>query len=272
VSPSWPPDLLAGQVAVVTGGASGLGREAALRLGSAGASAVVVADLRREPREGGTPTAELLAERGVQSLFVACDVTDVGQVRAAVAAADRFGGVTILVPAAGILRMEDPLAVGEDDYDRMMDVNVKGVFFAAQAAAASMVAGGRSGAIVVLSSVGGVVGSASLPTYNMSKGAVRMLTYSLAAALGPRGIRVNAVHPGVVRTAMTTTDTRLAIDEDGGTLPLRRLGEPADVADAIVYLAGPLSGYVTGTSVFVDGGAHSTKPGRGVPPAAPNLL
>ncbi|MGE3287211.1 MAG: SDR family NAD(P)-dependent oxidoreductase [Pseudonocardia sp.] len=264
---SWPPDLLAGQVAVVTGGASGLGRAAALRLGSAGISAVVVADLRREPREGGAPTTDLLADMGVASTFVPCDVADVAQVRVAVAAAERFGGVTILVPAAGILRMEDPLAVTEQDYDAMMDVNVKGAFFAAQAAASSMVDGGRGGAIVLISSVGGEIGSASLPTYNMSKGAVRMLARSLAAALGPRGIRVNAVHPGVVRTAMTTADTRLAVDEDGSGLPLRRLGEPDDVADVIVYLASPLSGYVAGTSVFVDGGAHSTKPGRGVPQA-----
>lgn len=262
----WPPDLLAGQVAVVTGGASGLGREAALRLGAAGVKAVVIADLRDEPREGGRPTTELLADAGVKSLFVPTDVTDVAQVRAAVASAELFGGVTILVPAAGLLRMEDPLMVTEQDFDRTMDVNVKGVFFAAQAAAASMVEGGRSGAIVLISSVGGVIGSAAMPTYNMSKGAVRMLTYSLSASLGPRGIRVNAVHPGVVRTAMTTQDTLLA-EEGGAQVPMRRIGEPSDVADVIVYLASPLSGYVCGTSVFVDGGAHSAKVGRPVPPA-----
>ncbi len=264
---SWPPDLLAGQVAVVTGGASGLGREAALRLGSAGVSAVVVADVREGPREGGRTTVDLLTDRGVRASFVHCDVTEVAQVRAAVDAADAFGGVTILVPAAGILRMEDPLAVTEEDYDLLMDVNVKGVFFAAQAAGAKMVAHGRGGAIVLVSSVGGVIGSAALPTYNMSKGAVRMLAYSLSAALGPRGVRVNAVHPGVVRTAMTTQDTRLALDEDGSGVPLRRIGEPSDVADVIVYLASPLAGYVAGTSVFVDGGVHSAKAGRPVPPA-----
>jgi NAD(P)-dependent dehydrogenase (short-subunit alcohol dehydrogenase family) len=262
----WPSDLLAGQVAVVTGGASGLGRAAALRMASAGVSGVVVADLRKEPREGGDSTMTGLTALGVPSVFVECDVTSVTSVYAAVAAADQFGGVTILVPAAGIVRMEDVLEVREEDYDAMMDVNVKGTFFACQAAARSMVEGGRSGVIVTISSVGGVVGSASMPTYNVSKGAVRMMTYSLAASLGPRGIRVNAIHPGVVETAMTTQDTNLAA-EPGTTVPLRRLGQPLDVADAVVYLASPLSGYVNGTSLFVDGGAHSSKPGRDFKPS-----
>lgn len=261
-APRWPTDLLAGQVAVVTGGASGLGRDAALRLADAGIGGVVVADLRREPREGGTDTVALLAERGVPAEYVVCDVTSGSDLERVVAAADRLGGVTVLVAAAGILRMEDVLEVPEDDYDSMMDINVKGTFLAAQACARSMVDGGRSGSIVTLSSVGGVRGSASMPTYNISKGAVRMLTYSLAASLGPRGIRVNAVHPGVIRTAMTIADTGLASSGAESGLPLRRFGTPRDVADAIVYLAGPLSAYVTGSSLFVDGGSHSTMPGR----------
>ena len=258
---SWPVDLLVGQVAVVTGGASGLGRAAALRMASAGVSGVVVADLQEEPREGGDTTTKALAALGVPAAFVRCDVSSVASVPSAVAVAEQFGGVSILVPAAGIVRQEDVLEVSEKHYDDMMDVNVKGTFFACQAAARSMIEGGRSGAIVTISSVGGVLGSASMPTYNMSKGAVRMLTYSLAASLGPRGIRVNAVHPGVVETAMTTQDTDLA-SESGSALPLRRLGRPLDVADAIVYLASPLAAYITGTSLFVDGGSHSTKPGR----------
>lgn len=262
---SWPADLLAGQVAVVTGGASGLGRATALRLASAGVAGVVVADLREEPREGGDPTTRALADLGVSSVFVSCDVTSPASIEEAVAAADTFGGVTIMVPAAGILRMEDVLEVSEADYDAMMDVNVKGTFFSCQAAARSMVAGGREGAIVTISSVGGVLGSASMPTYNISKGAVRMLTYSLAASLGPRGIRVNAVHPGVIETAMTQQDTHLA-DEPGTSVPLGRLGVPGDVADAIVYLASPLAAYTTGTSLFVDGGSHSSKAGRDFTP------
>lgn len=262
----WAPDLLTGQVAVVTGGASGLGRATAVRLGQAGVSGVVVADLREEPREGGTPTTKVLADLGVPSTFVECDVTSRASLEAAVAAADPLGGVTILVPAAGVLRMEDVLEVDEADFDSMMDVNVKGTFFACQAAARSMVSGGRPGAIVTISSVGGVLGSASMPTYNISKGAVRMLTYSLAASLGPRGIRVNAVHPGVIETAMTQQDTDLASADASSQLPLRRLGVPADVADAIVYLASPLSAYVTGTSLFVDGGSHSSKAGRDFTP------
>lgn len=258
---AWSADLLAGQVAVITGGASGLGRETALRMASAGVAGVVVADLREDPREGGDSTTEALADLGVPSVFVRCDVTSPASIEEAVAAAEPLGGVTIMVPAAGILRMEDVLEVTEDEYDAMMDVNVKGTFFSCQAAARSMVAGDREGSLVTISSVGGVLGSASMPTYNISKGAVRMLTYSLAASLGPRGIRVNAVHPGVIETAMTRQDTRLA-DEPATSVPLGRMGVPGDVADAIVYLASPLSAYITGTSLFVDGGSHSSKAGR----------
>ena len=260
-SAEWPADLLSGQVAVVTGGASGLGRATALRLASAGVSGVVVADLQEQPREGGATTTARLDEMGVASVFVPCDVASVSSVYDAVGAADELGGVSILVPAAGVARFEDVLEVSEEHFDTTMNVNVKGTFFACQAAARSMIAAGRRGAIVTISSVGGVMGSASMPTYNISKGAVRMLTYSLAASLGPQGIRVNAVHPGVVETAMTTQDTDLA-SEPGTTVPLGRLGQPIDVADAVVYLASPLSGYVNGTSLFVDGGAHSSKPGR----------
>jgi NAD(P)-dependent dehydrogenase (short-subunit alcohol dehydrogenase family) len=255
-------DLLAGQVAVVTGGASGLGRVTALRLGEAGAAAVVVADIRKDPREGGVPTDELLEQHGVPSTFVTCDVTSAGDCSAAVDAAEAYGGVTIMVPAAGILRQENVLAVTESDLDRTMDVNVKGAFFSAQAAARSMIDGRRSGSIVMVSSVAGQLGSASMPTYNMSKGAVRMLTYSLAASLGPQGIRVNAVHPGIIRTSMTMMDGALVGEQEEAAIPLRRFGDPSEVADAIVYLASPLASYVNGASLFIDGGAHSTKAGR----------
>lgn len=251
---------------MVTGGASGSGRAAALRLADAGVAAVVIADRQAEPREGGAPTDELLRDRGVDAVFVPCDVRSVDRIEAAMTAAEPFGGVTVAVTAAGIVRTEDILAVSECDWDSMMDVNAKGTFFTAQAAARSMIAGGRTGSIVLVSSVGGVLGSASLPTYNAAKGAVRLIAYSLAASLGPRGIRVNAVHPGVTRTSMTTIDTDLANEREAAKVPLRRIGEPDDVADAVVYLAGPLSAYVSGTSLFVDGGAHSSKVGRDVVP------
>jgi NAD(P)-dependent dehydrogenase (short-subunit alcohol dehydrogenase family) len=137
-----------------------------------------------------------------------------------------------------------------------MDVNVKGVFFGCQAAARHM--RGRGGSIVNLSSIGGIRGSGMFPTYCASKGAVRLLTYSLGDLLGPYGIRVNSVHPGVIDTSMTRTDARL-IGDDGQslsavTIPMGRVGQPRDVADAVVYLASDLAAYVSGTSLIVDGG------------------
>jgi NAD(P)-dependent dehydrogenase (short-subunit alcohol dehydrogenase family) len=254
--------LAEGVVAVVTGGASGLGRSSAIRLAEAGAAAVIVADVREDPREGGVPTTELVEAAGAHALFVSCDVTCVPEIQAAVGAANSFGGLTTLVTCAGIIRTEDVLAVTEEDFDLMMNVNVKGSFFAAQAAARAMIERDQAGSIILLSSVAGALGSASLPTYNMAKGAIRLMAYSLAASLGPRGIRVNAIHPGVVRTSMTVSDTDFASDSAAAEVPLRRLGEPVDVADTVVYLASPMSAYVSGLSLFVDGGAHSTKAGR----------
>jgi len=248
---------LPGKVAVVTGGASGVGRAISLRFAEEGARAVVIADRVERPREGGNSTDQLVRNAGAEALFVPTDVAVPGDLTRAVEAAEQFGGVDVMVNNAGVLLAEAFLTTSEEEYGRLMDVNVKGVFFGAQAAAKAMQH--RGGAIINVSSVGGIRGSGSLPLYSASKGAVRLLTYSLGIALGPLGIRVNALHPGLIDTEMNRIDTGL-IETSGdaptrlNAIPLRRVGRPLDVAAAAVFLASDAAGYINGTSLVVDGG------------------
>ncbi len=254
--------LLKDNVAVVTGGSSGNGRAIARQFASEGAD-IVIADIQQLPREGGDPTHELIeAETEARATFVECDVTNVDDLEAAVEAAEEFGGITVMVNNAGIFHDEEFLEVDEDAFDRMMDINVKGVYFGAQAAAKRMVEAG-GGRIINLSSVAGLEGSGEFITYCGTKGAVRLLTYSMAAKLGPDGVRVNAIHPGLIETAMTTDDYPImgtdAEEEFLQAIPSRRAGQPEDVADAALYLASNLSDYVNGESLVVDGGMTNTQ-------------
>lgn len=255
---------LSDDVAVVTGGASGIGRRIGLTLAEHGAD-VVVADLQPDPRDGGTPTHELVAdEYGQVGRHVACDVSDPAEIRAAVGVAEDMGGVSVMVNNAGISRSDDFLEITEQQFDRMMSINAKGTFFGSQAAARQMVDADRDGSIVNIASISGVTGRATGAHYCASKGAVRLMTYAMAAALGPRGIRANAVCPGLVETPLTREDLdafegdRTAADSYEAATPLRRVGQPQDIADAVLYLASPLSSYVNGESVIVDGGATNT--------------
>lgn len=250
--------LLEDQVVVVTGGASGLGRAICVRVAEEGAMAVIVVDLLDLPREGGETTVDLVRACGAQSELVRADVSKVRELTHAIGVADRFGGVTTMVNNAGIFRQQDFLEVTEEDYAVVMDINVKGTFFGAQAAARSMVDGGRTGSIINMSSMGGLLGGSLYSTYNTSKGAVRLLTYSLAASLGPRGIRVNAVHPGIIETEMTSADVPIGRAAAAALNPLQRNGRPRDVADTVVFLASPWAAYINGASISVDGGASTT--------------
>ena len=246
--------LLDGAVVVVTGAASGNGRGIALAAARHGARAVVVADVSRDPREGGEPTDLLLEQMGVDCRFVETDVSDLARLQACVDAAEEFGGVTVMVNNAGVLSTTPFLDAGEAEFERVMGINVKSVFFGSQFAAASMVRDGRRGSIVNLSSTSAIRGTGELPIYTATKGAVQSLSYALAGSLGQHGIRVNALCPGIIRTSMTETDMDMTTAGVQSLIPLGRFGQPSDVGDAVAYLASELSAYVTGTSLVLDGG------------------
>jgi NAD(P)-dependent dehydrogenase (short-subunit alcohol dehydrogenase family) len=249
--------LLDNKTAVVTGGASGIGRETAVRFAEGGAD-VVIADLRAEPRDGETPTHERIqSDTDQDAAFVECDVTDPEAIDAAVERAEEYGGIDVMFNSAGIIRIESFLEVSESEYESMMAVNAKGVYFGAQAAAKQMVENG-GGSIINMSSLSGLLGENNLVSYCASKGAVTLMTYALAAELGPEGIRVNSIHPAAAETAMMSDDVELlgtdAESEYAASVPLGRLARPADVADAALYLASDRASFVNGESLSVDGG------------------
>jgi NAD(P)-dependent dehydrogenase (short-subunit alcohol dehydrogenase family) len=251
--------LVDGKVAVVTGAASGIGRAAAVALAREGARAVIVADVRKDPREGGTPTQDALGEHGCEGRFVQCDVSRPADLAAAVAAADEFGGIDIMVNNAGIVIPKDFLDITEEDYDRQMDINAKGAFFGTQAAARRMVEKG-GGVIVNVSSILGMAGSAGVAAYSSSKGAIKLMTYSAAQALAPKGIRVNAIHPGVITTELVTGDFGLPAEMAAQVfpIPMGRPAGPDEIGDAIVLLCSNHARYMTGSSLLVDGGLLNT--------------
>lgn len=255
-------DLLSGTTAVVTGSASGNGRAIATAFAEHGAD-VVVADVREDPREGGPPTRELIAERtDAAATFVRCDVTDRADLERTMDAAEEFGGVDTMVNNAGILTDATFMGTSEAEYERIMTVNLKGVFFGGQIAAERMIDGG-GGSIINVSSTSGLLGSRNA-AYSASKGAIRTLTYAMADALGPAGIRVNAIHPGTIETRMVVDDVDSIPEDDAERerflerIPLGRIGRPEDVADAAVFLASDLAGYVSAESLVVDGGRTYT--------------
>ncbi len=249
--------LLSNKVAVVTGGSSGNGRAIAMAFAQEGAK-LVIADIRDTPREGGLATHEWIKQKtSAQALFVRCDVTKVSDLEAAIDAAETLGGVDVMVNNAGILSKQSVLTASEAEFELIMNVNVKSVYFGTQVAAKRMVSKGR-GQIINLSSIAGMRGTGGYAAYCTSKGAVRHMTMALADELGPLGIRVNALHPGIIETQMNIADDPIIGTQTGETylnmIPLRRWGQADEVGKAAVYLASDLSSYVTGSSLVIDGG------------------
>jgi L-rhamnose 1-dehydrogenase len=249
-------ELLEDKVVVVTGAASGIGRAIALGAARHGARRVIVGDLRDEPLEGGEPTVAALERLGTPAQFVRVDVSDRAAVDELMASTEEHGGVDVMVCNAGVTLPADGPFVDPDDFRRLMTVNLDGVFLCAQAAAAQMQARGKPGSIVLMSSMGGVRGAGFTVAYSTSKGAIVNMARALADGLGPSGIRVNAVCPGVIDTHLVRTTPEIAAAAGAFVerTPLRRLGRPDEVADAVVYLGSDLSSYVTGATHMVDGG------------------
>lgn len=245
---------LAGRVCIVTGGARGLGAAYARALHAAGAR-VVVADLLEE--EGEALAAELEASAAGTAWFQRLDVTDEdGWTTLVEGAVARFGAVDVLVNNAGIANAAPIEHLSTAKWDAVIAVNLTGVFFGCRAVVPRMKAQG-SGSIINISSVEGMRGSPGLHGYTAAKFGVRGLSQSMAVELGPAGIRVNSVHPGFIRSAMTTR-----IDPAHLDIPLGRPGEPEDVAGTIVFLASDASRFTTGAEFVVDGGMITGIPHR----------
>lgn len=252
-------ELLTDRTAVVTGGSSGIGRGIALALAEHGAD-VVVADLDRDPRGGGIPSVDLVAEEtDASAAFVECDVSEPADIERAVDAAEEVGGLDIMINNAGVLHRKSFFDVTEEDFDDLLNVNLRGTFFGSQIAAGRM-RESDGGAIINIASDAALKGYGNRTTYCASKGAVRTLTFALAEALGPHGIRVNTILPGLTETQMSSVQ-RLSDEEIEQLLqqiPLQRAGQPADIGGVAVFLASDLADYVSGASLLVDGGLTNT--------------
>ena len=239
---------LKGKVCIVTGGAQGIGEACVRRFAREGAQ-VVIADM------ADTPGQALATELG--ALFVHCDVGDKAQVDAVVArTVQEHGRIDVLVNNAGIFRAADFLDVSEADFDAVLRVNIKGSFLMGQAVARVMAQAG-GGNIVNMSSVNGVLAIPTIASYNVSKGGINQLTRVMALALADKGIRVNAVAPGTIATELAAKAV-LTSDEAKAKImsrtPMKRLGEPSEIADVVAWLVSDAASYVTGEIVTVDGG------------------
>ncbi len=241
---------LEGKTAVVTGAARGIGRAICLKLAEAGAN-IVGLDIALDTM---AETAEMVKAQGAEFLALEGNVTKVEDLQGAFAkAVDQFGSLDILVNNAGITRDGLLIRMDDADWNAVLSINLTGVFNGIKAASRQMMKQ-RSGRIINIASVVGIIGNAGQANYSASKAGVIGLTKTAAREFASRGIHVNAVAPGFIVTAMTDKLNDEAKEKLHAQIPLGRLGTPEDVADAVLFLAGPLSGYITGQVIKVDGG------------------
>jgi len=249
---------LSGKTAIVTGGAVGIGRACVQRMAEEGASVAIFDVLQAE----GKALVRELTAKGYDVEFWPVDVSDEAAVKTAIdAAVARFGGLQVIVNNAGISGSPKPTdQVTEAEWDKVQAVNVKGVFFGTKHAIPHLRAAGQ-GAVINLSSIAGLIGVGGIAPYHASKGAVRLMSKNDAITYAPEKIRVNSIHPAYIWTPMVENHLRASAPDleaakaaAGAAHPIGNMGEPDDIAWAVVWLASDEAKFVTGAEIVIDGG------------------
>jgi len=241
---------LKGKVAIVTGGARGIGKSIAIRLASAGAN-VVVADVLEEIAKS---TAEEISQKGIEAISIGVDVSSLSSVEKMVKKSlDKFGRIDILVNNAGVTRDSLIMRMKEEDWDLVLDINLKGAFNCTKVVSPIMMKQ-RSGKIVNIASIVGISGNAGQANYSASKGGLIALTKTCAKELASRQINVNAVAPGFIQTSMTERLPAEVKEKLSSQIPFGKIGKPEDVANAVLFLVSEEAIYITGEVIKVDGG------------------
>ncbi len=246
--------FLEGRVAIVTGAGSGIGQDIAIRLAKEGAK-VVVDYIGSD--EGAQQTVQSATEAGGTAISVRADITKAEEIETLVAATyDAFGGCDILVNNAGLEKRSDFWDVSREEFDLVLDVNLKGTFFVTQAVVRKWRDSGKTGRIINISSVHEDMAFPGFATYCISKGGMRMMMRDLAVELGPLGITINNVAPGAIRTPINAAllDDKEKMAALYRNIPLGRMGSVGDVSGLVAFLASDEAGYVSGSTFTVDGG------------------
>ncbi|MCR4585976.1 MAG: 3-oxoacyl-[acyl-carrier-protein] reductase [Lachnospiraceae bacterium] len=239
------------KTALVTGGGRGIGRAIAMKLAGLGAKVIVNYGSSKSAAE---ETVELIKAAGGYAEAMQCDVSDFDACAAlAKEVIARYGRLDILVNNAGVTKDGLLMAMAEEDYDRVLDINLKGTFNMMRHFARSFIKQ-RAGRIINISSVSGVLGNAGQANYSASKAGIIGLTKSAAREFAGRGICVNAVAPGFVETEMMEKMGEEAVTKAKEMIPMGRAGKPEEIAEAVAFLAGDAAGYITGQVICVDGG------------------
>ncbi len=248
---------LEGKTVVVTGSSRGIGRAIAIKAAEEGANVVV----NSRKKKSADKVAKEIKDMGGNAIGVKADVSKSNDIKKLIKkTVDEFGKLDVLVNNAGIIKYSSFIELKEKDWDKLMDVDLKGVFLCSQEAAKQMIKQGDGGNIVNISSIAGFIGFMNLPHYCTAKAGVIELTKQMALELAPHKINVNCVGPGAIKTDMTKNieDSEKELKKILSRIPLGRMGEPDEIANVVVFLASDEASYVTGETVFVDGGWLTT--------------